>query len=48
MEAGPGGVAVAVLMDGKEPMKEGVASLLKRHQATVIRYWGRWAVESLD
>ena len=43
-----GGVAVAVLMDGKERMKEEVASLLKRHRATVIRYWGRWTIESLD
>jgi hypothetical protein len=43
-----GGAAVAVLLDGKETMKNQVASLLKRHRATVIRYWGRWTIESLD
>jgi hypothetical protein len=43
-----GGSAVAVLMDGKETMKEDVASLLKRHRAIMIRYWGRWTIESLD
>jgi hypothetical protein len=43
-----GAVAVAVLMDGKEAMKEGVATLLKRHRAEVIRYWSRWTIESMD
>jgi hypothetical protein len=43
-----GGVAIAVLMDGKEKMKEEVARLLKRHRAEVIRYWSRWTIESMD
>ena len=43
-----GGAAVAVLLDGKETMKNQVGSILKRHRATVIRYWGRWTIESLD
>jgi len=43
-----GGVAVAVLMDGKEKMKEDVASVLKRHRAEAIRYWSRWTIESMD
>ncbi len=42
-----GGVALAVLMDGREKLKDDVVSLLKAHHATVIRYWGRWTVESL-
>jgi len=29
-------------------MKNQVGSILKRHRATVIRYWGRWTIESLD
>ena len=40
-----GGAAVAVLLDGKETMKNQVGSLLKRHRATVIRYWGRWTID---
>ena len=43
-----GSIAVAVLMDGKETMKDEVAALLRRHRATVIRYWSRWTIESLD
>jgi hypothetical protein len=42
-----GHVAMAVLMDGREKLKDDVVSLLKAHNATVIRYWGRWSVESL-
>jgi hypothetical protein len=42
-----GSVAVAVLMDGREKTKDDVVAVLKAHHATVIRYWGRWSVESL-
>ena len=50
MDAGlkDGSVAVAVLMDGKETMKEDVAAVLRRHRASIIRYWSRWTIESLD
>ena len=43
-----GGVAIAVLMDGKEAMKKTVGTLLKRHRAEVVRYWSRWTIESMD
>lgn len=42
-----GGALVAILMDGKEPLKDQVRTLLLRSHATVIRYWGRWSVETL-
>ena len=43
-----GGIAVAILMDGREAMKDDVAAVLRRHGATSIRYWGRWTIEALD
>ena len=43
-----GGVAIAILMDGNEARKTDLAALLRRHHATVVRYWGRWTIESLD
>jgi len=43
-----GGVAIAVLMDGKEAMKTTVGTLLKRHRAEVVRYWSRWTIEAMD
>ena len=43
-----GGVAVAVLMDGREQMKDDIATLLRTHNARVVRYWTRWTIESLD
>jgi hypothetical protein len=42
-----GGVVVAVrLDDGKG--KEEVAATFRQHHGTVVRYWSRWIVESLD
>ncbi len=43
-----GGVAMPVLMDGKEAKKDEVAALLRRHRGEVIRYWSRWIIESMD
>jgi hypothetical protein len=43
-----GAMALAVLLDGKEESKPEVAALLKVRHATLVRYWGRWTVESLD
>ena len=43
-----GGVALAVLMDGKEAMKDEVATLVKRQRGKVIRYWSRWTIEAMD
>lgn len=43
-----GGVAVAVLMDGKEDRKDDVAALLRDHRAGTVRYWSRWTIEALD
>lgn len=43
-----GGIAVAILMDERESMKDDVAAVLRRHGARSIRYWGRWTIEALD
>jgi hypothetical protein len=43
-----GGIAIAILMDDRESMKDDVAALLRRHHAAAIRYWGRWTIEALD
>lgn len=42
-----GGVFVAVRLDGEQG-KEEVAAIFRKHHGTVIRYWSRWIVESLD
>lgn len=41
-----GGALLAVLMDGKEDQKDAVVETLKRNNASLIRYWGRWSIES--
>jgi hypothetical protein len=43
-----GGIAVAILMDERESLKDEVAAVLRRHEARAIRYWGRWTIEALD
>ena len=43
-----GGIAIAILMDQRESMKDDVAAVLRRHRAWAIRYWGRWTIEGLD
>ena len=43
-----GGIAIAILMDQHESMKDDVAAVLRRHRARAIRYWGRWTIEALD
>ncbi|HEY0875382.1 MAG TPA: hypothetical protein VGD94_18040 [Vicinamibacterales bacterium] len=42
-----GGVFVAVRLDDDEG-KEEVAAAFRKHRGSVIRYWSRWVVESLD
>jgi hypothetical protein len=43
-----GGAAVAVLMDGRENLKDKVVSVLKAHRGSLIRYFSRWTIEELD
>jgi hypothetical protein len=43
-----GGIAIAILMDRRESMKDDIAAVLRRHHARAIRYWGRWTIEVLD
>jgi len=43
-----GGIAIAILMDQRESMKDDIAAVLRRHDARAIRYWGRWTIEALD
>jgi hypothetical protein len=42
-----GGVVLAVRLDG-EKGKEEVAACFRKHHGTVIRFWSRWAIETLD
>ena len=42
-----GGVIVAARPESDDAKAE-VAAILRKHQGTVIRYWSRWVVESLD
>lgn len=42
-----GGVFVAVRLEG-EKGKDEVAATFRKHHGTVIRYWSRWMIESLD
>jgi hypothetical protein len=43
-----GAFTVAVRMDGREALKPRVGELFRAHGGTLIRYWKRWVVESLD
>jgi hypothetical protein len=43
-----GGAVIAVVMDGKEDQKDAVVAVLHRSNAWLVRYWGRWAIESFD
>ena len=43
-----GGAALVVRMDGKEALKDAVVAVLHRNHAWLVRYWGRWSIESFD
>lgn len=43
-----GGAVMAVLMHGHEAQKDAVVDVLKRHDGSLVRYWGRWSVEAFD
>jgi hypothetical protein len=42
-----GGGVIGILMDGKEPMKEQVAAVLKANHGQLIHYWGRLSTQRL-
>jgi hypothetical protein len=42
-----GGGVIGILMDGKEPMKEQVAAVLKANNGRLIHYWGRLITQRL-
>ena len=43
-----GAFTVAVRMDNREELKPRVVHVFRAHGGTLIRYWKRWVVESLD
>jgi hypothetical protein len=38
---------IGILMDGKEPMKEQVAAVLKANHGRLIHYWGHLTTQRL-
>ncbi len=43
-----GGAALVVRMDGHEALKDEVVAALLRNHGWLVRYWGRWSIESFD